>query len=138
MNNWFANIVDDVDNLYVEIDNLNEPSVGFFVLVTRFKQTRNANPFRENMIKSKTMPKLINSSTKQQTDKGRRYTDGQTTRSNDQHHQTTIDPQLKLRKPYATTSSAYYCLRQRTCCCTLTITASIAASISSHPACRCQ
>jgi hypothetical protein len=44
MNNWFANIVDDVDNLYVEIDNLNEPSVGFFVLVTRFKQTRNAKP----------------------------------------------------------------------------------------------
>jgi hypothetical protein len=29
MDNWLANIVDDVDSLHVEIDNLNNPLVGF-------------------------------------------------------------------------------------------------------------
>jgi hypothetical protein len=29
MDNWLANIVGDVDSLYVEIDNLNNPLVGF-------------------------------------------------------------------------------------------------------------
>jgi hypothetical protein len=29
MNNWLANIVGDVDSLHVEIDNLNDPLVGF-------------------------------------------------------------------------------------------------------------
>jgi hypothetical protein len=29
MDNWLANIVGDVDNLHVEIDNLNDPLVGF-------------------------------------------------------------------------------------------------------------
>jgi hypothetical protein len=30
MDNWLANIVDDVDSLYVEIDNLNDLLVGFY------------------------------------------------------------------------------------------------------------
>jgi hypothetical protein len=29
MDNWLANIVGDVDSLHVEIDNLNDPLVGF-------------------------------------------------------------------------------------------------------------
>jgi hypothetical protein len=29
MDNWLANIVDDVDSLHVEIDNLNDLLVGF-------------------------------------------------------------------------------------------------------------
>jgi hypothetical protein len=29
MDNWLANVVGDVDSLHVEIDNLNDPLVGF-------------------------------------------------------------------------------------------------------------
>jgi hypothetical protein len=29
MDNWMANIMDDMDRLHVEIDNLNDPLVGF-------------------------------------------------------------------------------------------------------------
>jgi hypothetical protein len=29
MDNWMANRMDDVDSLHVEIDNLNDPLVGF-------------------------------------------------------------------------------------------------------------
>jgi hypothetical protein len=29
MDNWMANKMDDVDSLHVEIDNLNDPLVGF-------------------------------------------------------------------------------------------------------------
>jgi hypothetical protein len=32
MDNWLANIVGDVDSLHVEIDNLNDPLVGFYFI----------------------------------------------------------------------------------------------------------
>jgi hypothetical protein len=32
MDNWLANIVDDVDSLHVEIDNLNNLLVGFYFI----------------------------------------------------------------------------------------------------------
>jgi hypothetical protein len=32
MDNWLANIVDDVDSLHVDIDNLNDLLVGFYFI----------------------------------------------------------------------------------------------------------
>jgi hypothetical protein len=32
MDNWLASIVGDVDSLHIEIDNLNDPLVGFCLL----------------------------------------------------------------------------------------------------------
>jgi hypothetical protein len=32
MDNWMANKIDDVDSLYVEIDNLNDPVVEFYFI----------------------------------------------------------------------------------------------------------
>jgi hypothetical protein len=32
MDNWLANIMGDIDSLHVEIDNLNNPLVGFYFI----------------------------------------------------------------------------------------------------------
>jgi hypothetical protein len=37
MDNWLANIVDDVDNLHVKIDNLNDLLVGFCFIARHFR-----------------------------------------------------------------------------------------------------